>query len=151
MLPVGTSAPDFILPCVHGPTYRLKQFRKKKHVVVAFLPSLTTKVNQEQMQLYQELLHHLPDFQAVLLGVCTEPSCLGEDFIAGLDYPILSDNCPLGKVGKKYHAYDPNHQRMFRTLIIIDKQGKIALHHRAQEETIIGANMIFATLAQLKT
>ena len=144
MLPIGTSAPDFTLPCVHGPTYRLKQFRKKKHVVVAFLPSLATKVNQE-------LLHHLPDFQAVLLGVCTEPSCLGEDFIAGLDYPILSDNCPLGKVGKKYHAYDPNHQRMFRTLIIIDKQGKVALHHRAEEKTIIGANVIFTTLAQLKT
>ena len=150
MLPLGTPAPDFTLPCVHGPTYRLEQFRGKQHVVLAFLPSLATEVNRQQMQLYQELMHHLPDFQAELLVICTEPSCLGDDFITKLTYPILSDDNPVGKVGQNYRAYDPQHQQMYRTLVIVDIDGKIALHHRVEQNTIIGADKIFATLALLK-
>jgi len=150
MIKTGTTAPNFTLPCVHGPTYRLKQFRGNRHVILAFLPSFATELNQTQMQLYQELNKHVADFRAVLLGICTDPACLGDDFIKGLSYPILADSNPPGRVGKKYRVYDKANERMFRALVIINSQGKVVLSYRAAEEKIIGADMIFTTLASLK-
>ncbi|MEM6842257.1 MAG: redoxin domain-containing protein [Bacteroidota bacterium] len=149
MLPVGTTAPGFTLSCQLGSTYTLKEYFNQKNVVLTFLPAVAARVNREQLQLYQELLPQLANFQAVLLAICTDPICLGHAFIRSLSYPVLSDTQPIGKVGGYYSAFDPDHRRMYRTLIIVDKQGKVVRYHRAGEEEIIGADVIFATLVLL--
>ncbi|QQL45645.1 redoxin domain-containing protein [Sulfuriroseicoccus oceanibius] len=122
---VGERVPDFTLPTVSGTRVSLSQFRGKKNVVIAFVPAAFTPVCSAQYPGYNIALDLFERHDAVLLGMTTDnlPSLHAwETAMGGLDFELLSDFWPHGKVTSEYGVLRSD-GTCERALMVIDKQG----------------------------
>lgn len=126
-LKVGQKSPNFSLPAVSGKQVTLSQFRGKKHVVLAFVPAAFTPVCSSQFPGYNIALEIFDQNDAELLGITTDniPSLHAwEKTMGGLDFELLSDFWPHGKVAERYGVLRSGGTSE-RALVVIDKKGLI--------------------------
>lgn len=123
----GDPAPVFSLPSLSGKTISLAQFRGKKNVVLSFVPAAFTPVCSSQFPGYNISLDLFEQHDAVLLGITTDnlPSLHAwRNLMGGLDFELLSDFWPHGKVAKQYGILRQDGTSE-RALVVIDQQGVI--------------------------
>src|SRR6266516_1203389 len=122
-LKVGDIAPDFTLKAGKE-EWRLKDFRGKKNVVLAFVPYAFSSVCSAQLPAYEAELERLKDFDVEIVSISMDSAhTLGAwRKSMNVSFPLLSDFYPQGKV---VDMYGLRHQLGMsnRAVIVIDKEG----------------------------
>ena len=123
MLPVGATAPDFVLPDFAGQEHRLADALAAGPVVLAFLKAdcatcrLAFPYLERLRQAYRNGRWHL-------WGISQHPARAAEWFATntGVTFPILID----GEGFPVAHAYDPD---ATPTIFLVDRSGAIRAEH----------------------
>lgn len=126
-LKVGDKAPDFSLPSIAGEKVSLSQYAGKKHVVLSFVPAAFTPVCSQQWPGYNMIKDRFDALDAVVLGISTDnaPSLYAwTQEMGGLEFPVLSDFWPHGKVATEYGILRSDGTSE-RALFLVDKMGVI--------------------------
>jgi mycoredoxin-dependent peroxiredoxin len=124
-LQVGDIAPDFTLKSGKE-EWRLKDFRNKKNVVLAFVPFAFSSVCSAQLPSYEAELDRFKDFDTEVVSISMDSNYALDAWRKQMNitFPLLSDFYPQGKVvdmfGVRHQAGMAN-----RALIVIDKEGVI--------------------------
>jgi len=124
---VGDTAPDFTLPAVQGGTVTLSDYRGKKNVVLSFVPAAWTPVCSDQWPGYNLALDMIHELDTEILGISEDniPSqAMWVKAMHGLDFPVLSDFWPHGKVAGSLGVLRSDGMAE-RAIVIIDKKGII--------------------------
>lgn len=122
---VGDMAPDFELPAVKGGTVRLSDYRGKSNVVLSFVPAAWTPVCSDQWPGYNIAQGLFDEYDTVLIGISVDniPSQYAwSEAMNTIDFPVLSDFWPHGKVADSYGVLRSNGVAE-RALFVIDKKG----------------------------
>ncbi|HYK86422.1 MAG TPA: redoxin domain-containing protein [Ktedonobacteraceae bacterium] len=124
-LRVGDIAPDFTLKS-GSEEWRLKDFRGKKNVVLAFVPYAFSSVCSAQLPSYEAELDRFKEFDTEIVSISMDSTHALNAWRKSMHttFPHLSDFYPQGKVvdlyGVRHAAGMPE-----RALILIDKEGVI--------------------------
>ncbi|WFS63281.1 peroxiredoxin [Pseudodesulfovibrio thermohalotolerans] len=124
---VGDTAPDFTLPEINGGTVSLSDYRGKKNVVLSFVPAAWTPVCSDQWPGYNLALDMIHALDAELIGISvdnTPTQAQWAEAMHGLNFPVLSDFWPHGKVADSFGVLRGDGMAE-RAVIIIDKAGII--------------------------
>jgi len=125
-LKVGDIAPDFTLKTAKNEQWRLKDFRGKKNVVLAFVPFAFSSVCSAQLPSYEAELERFHDFDTEVVSISMDSTHALSAWSQSMHttFPLLSDFYPQGAVvdqyGVRHAAGMPE-----RALFIIDKEGVI--------------------------
>ena len=125
ILKVGDIAPDFTLKAGKE-EWRLKDFRDKKNVVLAFVPFAFSSVCSAQLPAYEAELDRFKDFDVELVSISMDSTHALNAWQKQMhtSFPLLSDFYPQGKVvdmfGLRHQVGMSN-----RAVIVIDKKGII--------------------------
>lgn len=126
MLRVGDIAPDFTLKDAQGQEWRLKDFRDKKNVVLAFVPFAFSSVCSAQLPSYEAELDRFKDFDAEVVSISMDSTHSLSAWSKSMQtsFPLLSDFYPQGKV---VDMFGLRHEKGMsnRAVIVIDKKGII--------------------------
>jgi len=124
-LQVGDIAPDFTLKAGKE-EWRLKDFRGKRNVVLAFVPFAFSSVCSAQLPSYEAELDRFKDFDADIVSISMDSTHALNAWQKSMKttFPLLSDFYPQGKV---VDLYGTRHARGMpeRALVVIDKEGVI--------------------------
>ncbi len=124
-LQVGDIAPDFTLK-TGKEEWRLKDFRGKKNIVLAFVPFAFSSVCSAQLPAYEAELDRFKDFDAEIVSISMDSTHALNAWRKAMNttFPLLSDFYPQGTVvdlyGVRHAAGMPE-----RALVVIDKEGVI--------------------------
>ncbi len=144
---VGDRAPDFTLSSVSGEKVSLSRFRRKKNVVLSFVPAAWTPVCSDQWPGYNIARDIFNRYDAILLGVTVDniPTLFAwTNQMGPLWFPVLSDFWPHGAVAKRYGVLRSDGVSE-RALFVIDKAGIIRyidvhdINKRPPLEDLMGA------------
>jgi mycoredoxin-dependent peroxiredoxin len=124
-LKIGDIAPDFTLKAGKE-EWRLKDFRGKKNVVLAFVPYAFSSVCSAQLPSYEAELDRFKDFDVELVSISMDSTYTLDAWQKQMHttFRHLSDFYPQGKVVDLYgvrHAMGMAE----RALVVIDKEGVI--------------------------
>jgi peroxiredoxin len=88
----GDNAPDFELPDINMKMYKLRDFQKKK-VVLVFFPAAESPVCTAEMCTFRDSLNELNDYGAQVVGVSIDGPFANKIFTENrhLNFPLLSD------------------------------------------------------------
>lgn len=123
---VGDPAPDFALRSIDGEFVRLRDFRGK-NVVISFVPAAWTPVCSDQWPGYNLALELFKANNAQLIGISVDnwpTQHAWVDEMGGLDFPVLSDFWPHGKVASLFGVLRSDGMAE-RALFVIDAKGVI--------------------------
>lgn len=125
-LKVGDIAPDFTLKTANGEQWRLKDFRGKKNVVLAFVPFAFSSVCSAQLPSYEADLSRFNDLDSEIVSISMDSTYALTAWSKSMQtsFPLLSDFYPQGQV---VDLYGVRHGAGMaeRALIVIDKEGVI--------------------------
>jgi len=125
ILKVGDIAPDFTLKAGKE-EWRLKDYRDKKNVVLAFVPYAFSSVCSAQLPAYEAELDRFKDFDTEVVSISMDSTHALNAWQKQMHttFPLLSDFYPQGKVvdmfGLRHQVGMSN-----RAVIVIDKKGII--------------------------
>src|SRR5579863_7884153 len=125
-LHVGDVAPDFTLRTSKREEWRLKDFRGKKNVVLAFVPFAFSSVCSAQLPAYEAELERFKDFDTEIVSISMDSYHALNAWAKAIQtsFPLLSDFYPEGSVvdlyGVRHTLGMPE-----RALFVIDKEGII--------------------------
>ena len=124
LLPTGSEAPAFELPCTPDQMVSLAELRGQP-VILAFYPEDWSPVCSDQMALYQEVLPEFRKFNAELVGISVDSVWCHLAFAKdrNLHFPLLSDFEPKGAVARAYGVYRTKEGTSERALFVIDADG----------------------------
>ncbi|MBN18737.1 MAG: alkyl hydroperoxide reductase [Chloroflexi bacterium] len=97
----------------------------------------------------------LPEFQEIdtqVLGISTDPSPSQKAFsisLGNINYPLLSDFHPKGKISKIYKVYDYNKGTSKRSILLINKNGIIKFKRIYSDISEFKINTIFNELNKI--
>jgi peroxiredoxin len=150
-IPVGATAPDFLLPSTPDQRVSLRDFRGQP-VVLAFYPADFSPVCGDQMALYNEVRSEFDRFGARLLGISVDGAWCHCAFASErhLHFPLLSDFEPKGEVAKRYGVYRDGEGVSERALFVIDGDGKVAWSYVSPIGINPGADGVLEALEQLR-
>ena len=124
---VGQKAPDFTLKAVSGKIISIKDYYKKKNVVISFVPAAWTPVCSDQWPGYNIVEDIFKSNDAVLLGITVDnlPTLYSwTNQMGKLWFDVLSDFWPHGAVAAEFGVLRSDGMSE-RALFIIDKKGII--------------------------
>ncbi len=152
ILQPSTPAPDFTLPSKLGETIRLSDLRGKP-VVLIFYPADWSPVCGDQLALYNEIFAEFQKFDAQLVGISVDGLfChMAYSKSRNLEFPLLADFEPKGKVARSYGVYREGDGYTERALFVIDKAGTIQWSYLSPIDENPGADGILAALEQLES
>src|SRR3954470_9466137 len=144
LISAGEKAPDFSLPNHKGEQVSLSDFRGRR-VLLAFYPSDFSPVCSDQLSIYQEVKPSLDEAGLEVLGVSVDHSWAHRAFRKqlNLDFTLLADFHPKGRVADTYGAYLADYGTTNRSLVLIDEEGVVRWVHESPPLEIPGANLIF--------
>jgi peroxiredoxin len=150
MIEPGTPAPDFTLPDQDGKEVSLSDLSGRT-VVLVFYPADFSPVCTEQLSVYQEVLPHLEERGATLVGISVDGAFCHKAFQhhLGVSIPLLADFHPKGEVAKSYGVWSEEHGLAGRALVVVAPDGKVAWSYMSPMLEVPGANLIFDALDQL--
>lgn len=126
LLKPGSRAPDFSLLGRPGETVSLRQFRGQP-VVLVFYPADWSPVCGDQLALYNEIHDEFRRRGAQLIGISVDGAWCHQAYADSrrLEFPLLADFEPKGKVARQYGAYRSGEGVCERALFVIDANGII--------------------------
>lgn len=128
-LKVGDPAPDFELPSSPtGDRFKLSDNQGKNAVVINFLPAAFSPVCSNQLDVLQQKLQEFQSQDAIPVAISTDGPWALKAWKEhhNLDYPVLSDGQPKGKIANEYGVYIEQYGVANRVTIVVDKDGKVA-------------------------
>jgi peroxiredoxin len=149
MIDVGEQAPDFALRDQDGEKVSLSDFKGRK-VLLIFYPADFSPVCSDQLSIYQEVKPEISAKGVELVGISVDSAYAHKAFQEklGIDTTLLSDFEPKGEVARAYGSYLDKAGTANRTLVLVDKQGRVAWTHESEHPGVFpGANVIFDALA----
>jgi peroxiredoxin len=149
-LATGRLAPDFCLYSALNQIVRLRDFRGAP-IVLVFYPADWEPVSVEQLAYYQELLPEFRRLGGSLIGVSVDGVWCHHAFARalGLEFPLLADFEPKGRVAQAYGVYHTDTGTSERALFIVDSMGMICRSYRAPLAVDPGADIILTALEAL--
>lgn len=152
ILAPGVSAPDFTLHVTPEKTISLSEF-KGKPVILAFYPADWSPVCSTEMTSFNEVLPEFQKYGAVLLGISVDGCWCHNTFAKNnnLNFALLSDSEPKGKVARMYGAYNEQAGVCERALFVVDKNGTIAWSYLSPMKENPGSKGILEALEKLST
>jgi peroxiredoxin len=150
MLSPGTFAPDFELYATPDQKLKLSQLRNRK-VILAFYPADWSPVCSDQMALYNEMLSFFRKHNAEVIGISVDGKWCHLAFAENrkLNFPLLADSEPKGKVAKMYEVYDEKEGECLRALYVIDESGIIRWSYLSPVGMNPGADGILDALEEM--
>jgi peroxiredoxin len=144
--------PGFSLVSTSGDRIDLDEYRGQP-VVLVFYPADKSSVCTSQLALYNEALPLIEEYNAQLLGISVDDIASHQAFSdsLGLNFPLLSDDDPVGAVGRAYGVYDERDGKNDRALFVLDGEGVIRWSHVSPRNVNPGANGILDALESLQT
>ena len=148
----GTLAPDFTLHSTPDQSVSLSEFRGQP-VILAFYPADWSPVCGDQLALYNEVLPEFQRYGAELIGISVDGIwChLAFSHDRKLQFPLLADFEPKGRVARAYSAYREQDGTSARALFVIDGEGVIRWSYVSPVGVNPGANGILAALEALQS
>jgi peroxiredoxin len=147
LIPAGTPAPDFTLPTAPSRSVSLRDFSGQP-VVLTFYPSDWSPVCGDQLTLYQAALPMFQRYDAQLLGISVDGIWCHLAFASDrrLEFPLLSDFEPKGRLARAYGVYREPEGVCERALFVIDPEGIVRWSHVAPADVNPGADGILRAL-----
>jgi peroxiredoxin len=149
-LKVGDMAPDFELEDQNGKKVRLSQYRGKKNVILAFFPFAFSPVCTNELGELKEKEETILKLDAQILAASVDSTWTQKAFAKDLKvkFPLLSDfgrrAIPL------FGAYYEDKGFAKRTILVVDKQGRIAYKKEYEPGTQPNIDEPLAVLRKLK-
>jgi peroxiredoxin len=148
----GRKAPNFSLNSTPDQKVSLKDFRGQP-VILAFYPADWSPVCTDQLSLYAMVMPEFKKFNAELLAISVDNiwSHLAFAKDRKLNFPVLSDFEPKGRISRKFGAYKEKIGESARALFVLDDQGIVRWSHLSPDGVNPGAEGILSALEQLNT
>jgi peroxiredoxin len=132
-LALGGLAPDFTLRDQFGQDVTLSSFRGRKAVVLFFFPYAFSGVCTGELAGIRDRLAEFLTFDSELLAISCDPVYSLRAFADadGLNFPLLSDFWPHGRVSRSYGVLDEAKGAPRRSSYILDPEGTVrwAVHN----------------------
>ena len=127
-LTVGQTAPDFTLKDQNQKEVKLSDFAGKKRVVLMFYPLDWSPTCTQEHACFVNDMKNFDTLEAEVLGVSVDSVWSHKAYAEkmGIKYSLLADFHPKGAMSEKYDVYLGEKGITGRSIIIIDKQGKVA-------------------------
>lgn len=122
---VGQMAPDFTLKNQHGEEVTLSDFRGKKNVVLVFYPMAFTGICTGELCEVRDNISAFANDDAQVFGISCDTTATLRVFAEqeNLEFPLLSDFWPHGKVASDYGVFLDERGIALRGTFVIDKDG----------------------------
>jgi peroxiredoxin Q/BCP len=130
ILPIDSTAPDFVLVSQAGDTVTLSSFKGKNHVVLIFYPGDQTPVCTRQLCAIRDDWSRFGEKGAVVFGVNDAGAASHQAFVDKnkFPFPLLVD--AGSKVTAAYGCKGAIMAK--RTVYVVDKQGRIIYAQRGK-------------------
>ncbi|PSL02800.1 peroxiredoxin [Haloactinopolyspora alba] len=126
MISVGEPAPDFELSDQHGARVRLSALRGRP-VLLVFFPFAFTAVCTDELAALRDHVVPAVGGEAAVLAVSCD-TMVGLRVFGdqnGLDFPLLSDFWPHGRVASSYGVFDDDRGCALRGTFVVDAAGDV--------------------------
>ena len=146
----GIAAPDFQLASAPDQQLSLNEL-KGQPLILVFYPADWSPVCGDQLSLYQEVLPEFQKHRARLVGISVDGVWCHAAYREHrrLQFPLLADFEPKGKVATRYGVYDSTQGVSGRALFVLDENGIIQWSYLSPAGVNPGANGILAALEAL--
>lgn len=126
-LAAGTPAPDFTLRATPDQSVSLSELRGHP-VVLVFYPADWSPVCTDELAVFNQLLPEFQRMGAIVLGISVDGVWSHAAFAdaRNLQFQLLSDFEPKGKVARAYGVYREKQGSCARATFVVDKDGVIA-------------------------
>jgi peroxiredoxin len=151
-LSVGAAAPDFTLKDQSQKEVKLSEFQGKKNVVLIFYPLDWSPVCTNEHTCLVNDMRRFDELDAQVLGISVDSAWSHKAFAEkmGIKYPLLADFQPRGAVGEKYGVFLADKGITGRSIVIIDRSGKIAWLKNYDIPTLPDIKEVSDALAKVK-
>jgi mycoredoxin-dependent peroxiredoxin len=151
-LSVGAAAPDFTLKDQSQKEVKLSEFQGKKNVVLIFYPLDWSPVCTNEHTCLVNDMRRFDELDAQVLGISVDSAWSHKAFAEkmGIKYPLLADFQPRGAVGEKYGVFLAEKGITGRSIVIIDRSGKIAWLKNYDIPTLPDIKEVSDALAKVK-
>jgi peroxiredoxin len=128
---VGQEAPDFTLPDTELKPQRVREFRGKRNVILAFYPGAFTPTCKKELCALRDSLARFNELNAQVFGISVNDPFSNRAFAEAnlLNFPLLSDYnrevIKLYGIEAKDFAALRNYTAAKRAVFIIDKKGVV--------------------------
>lgn len=124
---VGTEAPDFTLRDQDRTEHTLSGYRGQP-VVLLFYPLDFSSVCTEEMSCVVNNMPRFKDLDAKVFGVSIDSIYSHKAFAQqlGVDYPLLADFHPKGKMSRSYGMYLDERGHTTRGYVVVAPDGTVA-------------------------
>ena len=149
---VGAAAPDFTLKDQSQKDVKLSEFQGKKNVVLIFYPLDWSPVCTNEHTCLVNDMRRFDELDAQVLGISVDSAWSHKAFAEkmGIKYPLLADFQPRGAVGEKYGVFLAEKGITGRSIIIVDRSGKIAWLKNYDIPTLPDIKEVSDALAKVK-
>jgi mycoredoxin-dependent peroxiredoxin len=151
-LSVGAAAPDFTLKDQSQKEVKLSEFQGKKNVVLIFYPLDWSPVCTNEHTCLVNDMRRFDELDAQVLGISVDSAWSHKAFAEkmGIKYPLLADFQPRGAVGEKYGVFLAEKGITGRSIIIVDRSGKVAWFKNYDIPTLPDIKEVSDALAKVK-
>ena len=150
---VGQAAPDFTLKDQSQKDVKLSDFAGKKNVVLVFYPLDWSPTCTNEHVCFVNDMKSFEQLDAEVLGVSVDSVWSHKAYAdkMGIRYSLLADFNPRGAMAEKYGAYLADKGTTNRSIVIINKQGKIAWIKNYDIPVVPDLKEVSAALQQVKS
>lgn len=150
---VGQAAPDFTLKDQSQKDVKLSDFAGKKNVVLVFYPLDWSPTCTNEHACFVNDMRSFEQLDAEVLGVSVDSVWSHKAYAdkMGIHYSLLADFNPRGAMAEKYDAYLADKGITNRSIVIINKQGKIAWIKNYDIPVVPDLKEVSAALQQVKS
>jgi peroxiredoxin len=151
-LSVGQSAPDFTLKDQNQNEVKLSNFTGKKNVVLVFYPLDWSPTCTKEHACFVNDMKQFETLDAEVLGVSVDSVWSHKAYAEkmGIKYSLLADFHPKGAMSEKYGVYLPDKGITGRSVVIIDKHGKVAWAKNYDIPVVPDVSEVAKALGQVK-
>jgi mycoredoxin-dependent peroxiredoxin len=149
---VGAAAPDFTLKDQHQKEVKLSDFAGKKNVVLMFYPLDWSPTCTSEHACFVNGMKAFETLDAEVLGVSVDSVWSHKAYAdkMGIGYSLLADFQPRGAMAEKYGVYLPERGITGRSIVIVNKNGKVAWLKHYDIPVVPDINEVATALQQVK-
>ena len=149
---VGQTAPDFTLMNQEKKEVKLSDFAGKKNVVLMFYPLDWSPTCTSEHACMVNDMRSFDTLDAEVLGVSVDSIWSHKAYAEkmGIKYSLLADFQPRGAMSEKYGVYLADKGITGRSIIIINKAGKVAWSKDYDIPVVQDLKEVAAALSQVK-
>jgi mycoredoxin-dependent peroxiredoxin len=149
---VGQAAPDFALKDQNQKEVKLSDFAGKKRVVLVFYPLDWSPTCTNEHACFVNDMKNFATLDAEVLGVSVDSVWSHKAYAEKMHitYSLLADFQPRGAMAETYGVFLPEKGITGRSIVIVDKQGKVAWLKHYDIPVVPDIKEVAGALAALK-